>query len=104
MFNYNYFIKTVPIPYNLYRKTFHCTRVPEGNIKVPFYTAKYFLIGWDMFIAYRSKPTEEQEIYELRLRHKNWHDDFKIVGDFLESENKFCALLPKVLSPKKTDS
>lgn len=81
MFKYNYYIKRIPIPYNLYAGKYQCIRVPEGDIRNIPLTAKYFPIGWKMFIAYHHKPSVEQEIFELRIKHRklDCYDEFEIL-------------------------
>jgi hypothetical protein len=77
MYQYHYFCKKVPILYTR-RSKFECIRVPEGSSRIPEFKKTYYSIGWNMFVAYRFKPTVDAEIFELRKKHINWDEDFEI--------------------------
>ena len=77
MFRYHYFIKKTLIPYTFIKK-FQCIRVSEGDKHIPELTEKFKQIGWTHFISYPYKPTEEEEIFKLKLQFRAWDDAFEI--------------------------
>lgn len=88
MFRYNYFIKRTQIPYTYINK-FQCIRVPEGDRRIPLLTVKYFPFDWNMFIAYPFKPTEEEEIFQLRMKFQQWNcNEFEIIDINDNDKNK----------------
>jgi len=77
MFRYHYFVKRTRIPYTTMGKL-QCLRVPEGDKRIPSLTQAYNL---DMFIAYPYKPTEEEEIFQLKMKFQAWDSDVEITDD-----------------------
>ncbi len=58
-----------------------CLRVPEGDKRIPSLTQAYNLTGYGMFIAYPYKPTEEEEIFQLKMKFRAWDSDVEITDD-----------------------
>lgn len=77
MFRYLYLIKKMHIPYT-YMQKFQCIRVIEGDKRIPVLAEKYKPIGWSMYIAYSYKPTEQDEIFQIRQKFNQWNDEFEI--------------------------
>jgi hypothetical protein len=80
MFNYHYFVKRTRIPYTTMGKL-QCLRVPERDKRIPSLTQTYNPIGWNMFIAYPYKPSEEEEIFQLKMKFRAWESEVVIVDD-----------------------
>ena len=77
MFCYHYFVKRAQIPYT-YIKKFQCIRVPEGDTRFPEFKKRYASADWDVFIAHHFQPTEQDEIFKLKLHFQAWDAEFEI--------------------------
>jgi hypothetical protein len=78
MHRYQYFVKRVQVPYTWSRK-FQCIRLPEGDKRIPELTDLYKRFGWCVFVPYQFKPTEADEIFQLKKYFRTWDDDFEIM-------------------------
>lgn len=82
MYMFHYFVKRTvgrDAYYNAVNK-FQCIRLPVGHAQIPEFEEKYKPIGWNMFIVYPYKPTEVDEIFQLKQRFQahQCYDVFEI--------------------------
>ena len=77
MIGYTYFIRKTQIPYT-YRNIWKCVRIQEKDMRISTLITMFNPMGFREFIAYPKQPSEQDEIFQLRKRLRQWSDDLVI--------------------------
>ncbi len=51
-----------------------CLRVAASDPRIPELQKQYAPIGWTVVLNFHSNPTVEEEIFQLKMRHRTWWD------------------------------
>ena len=87
MLRYEYFVKRT-YGYHSFVKKFQCIRLPEGDPRTAEYARLYYPIGWRVLIPYYFKPTQEDEIFQLKLKFIAWDADVEIIDPDTKPEKE----------------